>query len=89
MLASMVQGKPPRMPIKPASFLVSVKASLPFSCKAKGAGDKVLYGKGALQYHLELLRDTPKAERSLDLFELPTICPPSTPGCSGRRRVPR
>ena len=73
MMASMVQGKTPKMPTNPSAFIVSVKAKLPHFCMAKGADGKMLVGKPALHRQLEIIENTPPAERRLDLYELPTV----------------
>ena len=73
MLASMVQGKTPKMHANPSAFIVGVKARLPNFCQVKGADNKMLVGKPALLRQLEIIQDTPAAERRLDLYELPTV----------------
>jgi hypothetical protein len=73
MLANMVQGKAPKMPASPSPFIVGVKAKLPLFCMVKGSDGKMLFGKAALLRQLEIIQSTPAQERTLDLYELPTI----------------
>lgn len=73
MLASMTQGRPPRMASNPSAFIVSVKSRLPLFCTCKGPKDKVLIGKPALLHMIHIIQNTPAADRTLEMFENPQI----------------
>jgi hypothetical protein len=73
MLASMVQGRPPKLPSHPTAFILSVRSRLPNFCRIKGKDDKMLWGKDALLQHIANIQNTPESERSLELFEMPTV----------------
>lgn len=73
MLASMAQGRPPRMPSNPSAFIVSVKSRLPLFCTCKGPKETMLVGKPALQHMIQIIQNTPATERTMEMFEQPQI----------------
>lgn len=74
MLASMVQGRPPKLSSHPSAFLLAVKVKLPNFCTVTiDEGKKQLFGKDALLSHMQLIEATPEADRTLAMFEITSV----------------
>jgi hypothetical protein len=74
MIASMVQGRAPKLPSHPSAFTLAVKCKLPNFCKATiEDGNKTLFGKDALLHYMRQIESTPEADRTLDMFEVTSV----------------